>query len=66
MRVIAIERGHDGRQIREPGEEFDMPGIDGTWYVEAEKSVSAPAKAEAKPKGKASKAEAETDASDIA
>lgn len=63
MRVVAIERGHDGRQIREPGEEFDMPGIDGTWYVEVEKADSKPA-ASAK-QGKAPK-DAKPDASDIA
>jgi len=25
VRVVATERGHDGIQVREPGEEFDMP-----------------------------------------
>lgn len=36
-RVIAVERGHDGRQIREVNEEFDVPESrlkDGTtWFV---------------------------------
>lgn len=37
MRVIAIERGHDGTQMREVGEEFDVTderAKDGsTWFV---------------------------------
>lgn len=42
MRVVAIERGHDGRQIREINEEFDVPAErleDGsTWFVAAGKA----------------------------
>jgi hypothetical protein len=51
-RVIAVERGHDGRVMREPGERFDVPDArlkDGsTWFVEESK---APAPA-VKPKSK--------------
>jgi len=38
-KVIALQRGHDGRQIREEGEEFDVPEsrlTDGSnWFVPA-------------------------------
>lgn len=41
-RVVATERGHDGIQVREVGEEFDVPDDrlkDGsTWFVEVEKA----------------------------
>lgn len=41
-RVVAIERGHDGRQVREIGEEFDLPDDrikDGsTWFALAGKA----------------------------
>ena len=33
-RVVATKRGHDGRIVREIGEEFDMPeGVKGSWFV---------------------------------
>ena len=33
-RVVATQRGHDGRVVREIGEEFDMPdGVKGSWFV---------------------------------
>lgn len=41
-RVVAIERGHDGRVMREVGEKFDVPDSrleDGsTWFVEVAKA----------------------------
>lgn len=42
-RVIAVDRGHDGRSIREVGEEFDADLADprfkgSTWFVEKEKA----------------------------
>lgn len=36
VRVIALERGHDGEQVREPGTEFDVPErfcLDGTSWL---------------------------------
>lgn len=41
-RVIAVERGHDGRVVREPGEEFDLdlddPRFKGsTWFATSDK-----------------------------
>lgn len=50
-RVIAIERGHDGRMIREVGEQFDVSDArmkDGsTWFVLVK---DAPEPGAAKPK----------------
>lgn len=41
-RVVAVERGHDGVRVREPGEEFDVPDArlkDGsTWFVDVKKA----------------------------
>lgn len=42
-RVIAVERGHDGVVLREPGEEFDVDLTDkrfkdSTWFVEKDKA----------------------------
>ena len=58
-RVIAVERGHDGRFMREPGEAFDVdlkdPKFKGsTWFVTADKAESKPPKtadASARPPG---------------
>lgn len=42
MRVIAVERGHDGHHVREIGEQFDVPDErlkDGsTWFVPVDKA----------------------------
>lgn len=69
-RVIATEKGHCGQQIREAGEEFDVPDArlkDGSkWFVEVSKAP-APKAAEpnAQPTGagpkKGSRAVAEGD-----
>lgn len=42
VRVVALERGHDGRAVREPGEEFDLdladPRFKGSnWFAEVGK-----------------------------
>jgi hypothetical protein len=41
-RVIAVERGHDGRVLREAGEQFDVPDErlkDGSnWFVPVDKA----------------------------
>jgi hypothetical protein len=49
MRAIAIERGHDGQQVREVGEEFDLPDhvkpYEGAWFEAVDKEpVAKPAK----------------------
>lgn len=37
MRVRAVALGFYDGQLREPGEEFDIPdGLPGDWYVEVE------------------------------
>lgn len=37
MRVIATARGYDGINLREVGEEFDMPdGSKGSWFTPVE------------------------------
>lgn len=51
-RVVALERGHDGRAVREKDEEFDLDLEDKrfqgcTWFVSVEKAP-APKKADAK------------------
>jgi hypothetical protein len=51
-RVVALEKGHDGTEVREQGEEFDVdlddPRFKGsTWFVPLDKAP----KAEAKKKG---------------
>jgi hypothetical protein len=52
-RVIAIQRGHDGAVVREPGEAFEVSEArlkDGsTWFVPEDK-VPEPAPAEANPR----------------
>lgn len=55
-RVIATERGHDGRVMREVGEQFDVPAErlkDGsTWFVEVGKEPApVPAKKNKLPPG---------------
>jgi hypothetical protein len=41
MRVVANKVGFDGRKIRQPGEEFDMPeGSKGSWFAPAQKAES--------------------------
>lgn len=59
MKVIALEKGHDGKRVREAGETFDIePDPRATWY--------APAEGEA-PKGRRAKHElVETKGDDIA
>ncbi len=50
MRVIAKKTGFDGRKIRQPGEEFDMPeGSKGSWFVPAQKVESKKVKETAEP-----------------
>ncbi len=50
VKVVAVDRGHDGTTIREVGEEFALPAYrlsDGsTWFkaVETEKPEDKPAK----------------------
>lgn len=40
-RVVAIQRGHDGRFVRQEGEEFDVPderlNEGSTWFVPVDK-----------------------------
>lgn len=43
MKVIAIERGHDGRSVREAGEVFDIDADDprfkgSTWFAPVDKA----------------------------
>lgn len=46
-RVIAVERGHDGRHIREVGEQFDVPDErmkeGSTWFVPLKDAPPPPA-----------------------
>lgn len=55
MRVIATALGFDGRDLRQAGEEFDMPeGAKGSWFdpVEpADPKPAAPAAKTAKARG---------------
>lgn len=52
MKVIATKTGFDGKRIRNPGDEFEMPdGSKASWFVPVE------AKAETKPKKAAGKPE---------
>lgn len=53
MRVIATAQGYDGIQIREPGDEFDMPEDSeaSTWFKPVGRAEQAPAAT--KGKGKA-------------
>lgn len=37
MKVIATKVGFDGKRVRQPGDEFDMPeGSKGSWFVPAD------------------------------
>jgi hypothetical protein len=52
-RVIALERGHDGRIVREAGEQFDVDLADErykgtTWFVPANKAPVVKVKADSK------------------
>ena len=50
MRVIATKPGFDGRKVRQPGEEFDMPeGSKGSWFAQVQKTESKKAKETAEP-----------------
>lgn len=61
VRVVAIERGHDGTFMRQPGEEFSVPDermkdgkpADGsTWFVAVGKAPAPVAKpADSRPPG---------------
>ena len=63
VQVIAIERGHDGRQVREVGEKFDVDEArlqDGsTWFKPVEPDDSAA------PKTPASKSKAKASGADL-
>jgi hypothetical protein len=44
MKVIATKVGFDGKQIRNPGDIFDMPkGAKGSWFEPAAEAPSEPA-----------------------
>lgn len=50
MKVVALERGHDGKQLREAGEVFDIePDPRATWYVPAEGKAPKGARAKQAP-----------------
>lgn len=54
MRVVATDLGFDGRDLRQPGEEFDMPdGAKGKWFE--------PVKAESVPEPKGAKGKTKSD-----
>lgn len=43
MRVTATALGYDGRALRQPGDEFDMPeGSKGSWFVAKEPPAATP------------------------
>lgn len=71
-RVVAVERGHDGRQIREVGEEFDVDLKDpryakSTWFTPVDKRpVERPVDPNATPPGAGPKKGSAAEGEDLA